>query len=418
MRRILEILGSSLRLTWQEFRSHKVRTLLSLSGVAFGIFCIIGVLATVDSLEYNVQNEIKALGTNTVYIDKWQYAEGGDNYPWWKYYKRPEPSLEEMQLLKQKVKAAENVAFNISDNGNNIEYEKDVVTNVNYYGITDEFVNIQPVEIELGRYLQPADYDYGSNVLVMGYTVAETLFGKAHNAVGKLIKLKGGKRGLVIGLIKKQGKSMLGGWEYDNSILMPVGFMKQMFREKNSSPIIMVQGKKTVPMEQLRDELTAAMRSIRKLRPTQEDNFALNDIDAFSSFFSDIFGGINKGGWAIATLSLVVGMFGVANIMFVTVRERTSQIGLKKAIGAKRSTILTEFLLESAFLCIMGGALGLGVVFLLTILSTAIFGFTVFIALDILLLAVGICIIVGVLAGIIPAFIAAKMDPVVAIRSK
>src|SRR5687768_13183062 len=211
MRRVLEILGSSLRLTWQEFRSHKVRTLLSLSGVGFGIFCIIGVLATVDSLEYNIQNEIKALGTNTVYIDKWQYAEGGENYPWWKYYKRPEPSLEEMQLLKQKVKAAENVAFNISDNGNNIEYEKDVVTNVNYYGITDEFVNIQPVEIEMGRYLQPADYDYGSNVLVMGYTVAETLFGKAHNAVGKLIKLKGGKRGLVIGLIKKQGKSMLGG---------------------------------------------------------------------------------------------------------------------------------------------------------------------------------------------------------------
>ena len=111
MRRILEILGSSLRLTWQEFRSHKVRTLLSLSGVAFGIFCIIGVLATVDSLEYNIQNEIKALGTNTVYIDKWQYAEGGDNYPWWKYYKRPEPSLEEMQLLKQKVKAAENVCL-------------------------------------------------------------------------------------------------------------------------------------------------------------------------------------------------------------------------------------------------------------------------------------------------------------------
>jgi putative ABC transport system permease protein len=160
------------------------------------------------------------------------------------------------------------------------------------------------------------------------------------------------------------------------------------------------------------------MRSIRKLKPTQEDNFSLNDVDAFSSFASGIFGNINKGGWAIAALSLVVGMFGVANIMFVTVRERTSQIGLKKAIGAKRSTILTEFLLESAFLCIMGGMIGLLLVFILTQIATAAIGFPIFISINIMLLAVGICILVGVLAGIIPASIAARMDPVVAIRSK
>jgi putative ABC transport system permease protein len=416
MRRILEILGSSLNLTWQEFKSHKIRTMLSLTGVAFGIFCIISVLATVDSLEYQVQKDIKALGSNTVYIDKWVYA-GGPDYPWWRYVKRPSPSHEEMVLLKQKVPAAANVAFNINTNSY-VGYEDDVINSVNYYGITDEFVNIQPVEIEVGRYLQPADYDFAANVIVMGYTIAETLFGKAEKAVGKTIILKSGKRALVVGLIKKQGKSFIGGWEYDNSILMPLGFMKEIVREKNSNPVIMVQGKESVPMEQLRDELTGAMRSIRKLKPTQEDDFALNDIDAFSSFASDIFGGINKGGWAIAILSLVVGMFGVANIMFVTVRERTSQIGLKKAIGAKRSMILTEFLLESAFLCIMGGLFGLSIVFILTLASKAIFGFAVFIAPNILILAISICIIVGVMAGIIPASIAAKMDPVVAIRSK
>jgi putative ABC transport system permease protein len=416
MRRVLEILGSSLNLTWQEFKSHKIRTLLSLTGVAFGIFCIISVLATVDSLERQVQKDIKALGTNTVYIDKWVYA-GGPDYPWWRYVKRPSPTFEEMQLVKQKVPAATHVAFNISNNSY-VGYEDDVINNINYYGISEDFVKIQPVEVELGRYLQPADYDYASNVVVMGYVIAETLFGKAEKAVGKTVILKSGKRALVVGLIKKQGKSFVGGWEYDNSILMPVGFMKEIMREKNSNPIIMVQGKETVPMEQLRDELTGAMRSIRKLKPTQEDDFALNDIDAFSSFASEIFGGINMGGWFIAILSLVVGMFGVANIMFVTVRERTSQIGLKKAIGAKRSVILTEFLLESAFLCIMGGLLGLSLVFILTLASKAIFGFTVVIAPNILILAISICIIVGVMAGIIPASIAAKMDPVVAIRSK
>jgi putative ABC transport system permease protein len=416
MRRILEILGSSLNLTWQEFKSHKIRTLLSLTGVAFGIFCIISVLATVDSLEYVVQRDIKALGTNTVYIDKWDYA-GGPDYPWWRYIKRPEPSYEEMQLVKEKVPEALNVALNINTHSY-IGFEDDVINDVQYYGVTEEFVNIQPIDVELGRYLQPVDYDYGGNVLVIGYTIAETLFGKAEKAVGKTVVLKGGKRALIVGLIKKQGQSFIGGWEYDNCVMLPLAFMKQMVREKTSNPVIMVQGKETVPMGQLRDELTGAMRSIRKLKPTQEDDFSLNDIDAFSSFASEIFSGINKGGFFIAALSLVVGMFGVANIMFVTVRERTSQIGLKKAIGAKRSVILTEFLLESAFLCIMGGLLGLIAVFLLTLASSAIFGFTVFIAPKILILAISICVLVGVLAGIIPASIAARMDPVVAIRSK
>jgi len=163
--------------------------------------------------------------------------------------------------------------------------------------------------------------------------------------------------------------------------------------------------------------LRGAMRSIRKLAPTQEDNFALNNIDNLSKFFDPIFAGMNIGGWAIAALSLVVGMFGVANIMFVTVRERTSQIGLKKAIGAKRGVILMEFLLESAFLCIIGGLFGLIAVFVLTLIFSALLGFHVFIPLNIILLAVFICLFTGVSAGIIPAFIAARMDPVVAIRS-
>src|SRR5262245_47469033 len=177
MRRIFEILGSSLNLTWQEFKSHKIRTLLSLTGVAFGIFCIISVMATVNSLEYMVQKDIKALGTNTVYIDKWDYA-GGPDYPWWRYIKRPSPSYEEMKLLKAKVPEAANVAMNINIHSY-IGYEDDVINDVAYYGVTEDYVNIQPIEVEVGRYLQTADYDYGANVVVIGYVMAETLFGKA-----------------------------------------------------------------------------------------------------------------------------------------------------------------------------------------------------------------------------------------------
>jgi len=199
---------------------------------------------------------------------------------------------------------------------------------------------------------------------------------------------------------------------------MPNNSMTQMVPEKMASPKIIVQGKPDMPLAMLLDELEGAMRSLRKLKPSQENKFSLNDIDSFSKFISEISSNVNKGGWAIAALSLVVGMFGVANIMFVTVRERTSQIGLKKALGAKRSTILTEFLLESAFLCILGGLIGVFLVFILTLIFSSLLGFNLFISPDIMALAIGICIIVGIVAGIIPASIAARMDPVVAMRTK
>jgi len=194
--------------------------------------------------------------------------------------------------------------------------------------------------------------------------------------------------------------------------------MKNIVNEDYSQPVIMLQGHETMPMAALRDETNGAMRSIRKLKPTQQADFSLNDVDAFGEFAAGIFSGINMGGFFIALLSLVVGMFGVANIMFVTVRERTSQIGLKKAIGAKKNTILMEFLMESAFLCIIGGMIGLLLVFILTQIISSSMGFPIFISLKIMMTAVGICIFVGILAGIIPASLAAKMDPVVAIRSK
>lgn len=417
MRRIIEILGSSLNLTLQEFRSHKLRTALSLSGVAFGIFCIIGVLTMVDSLQRAVQNDIKALGSNTVYIDKWEYG-GGADYPWWKYVKRPVAKYEEMGLLRQKSPSAKHIAMNINTNST-VEINDNVVSGVNYYGITEDFVKIQPIEIEIGRYFMQSDFDLGTATIIIGNEIATNLFGKPEKAVGQTVALKSGKKAVVIGLIKKQGKSFLGGgWDYDQCIMMSYKYLATIIREQNGSPVIMVQADEAIPMAQLKDELQGAMRSIRKIKPTEEDNFALNDIDSFAEFMDNIFGYINKGGWAIALLSLIVGMFGVANIMFVTVRERTSQIGLKKAIGAKKGMILSEFLLESAFLCILGGIFGLIGVFILTLIAGAAAGFAIFISPSILFLAISICVIVGIMAGIIPAFIAARMDPVVAIRSK
>ena len=408
-------MGTSFRMALEEFRANKLRTFLSLFGITIGIFCIIGVLATVNSLKYNVEKDLNALGTNSVFIDKWLYASRGDN-PWWKLMKRPDVTSAEMKLLKQKVGSAENTAFKIQMSAN-VQFGDNILKSIKYLGVSEEFPEIQKIEVDAGRLFQQSDYDRGANSIVMGYNVAEQLFDKPENAIGKQVKLKD-RNANVVGLIKKQGQNMANMWDFDNAIVMPSSYLKNMVDERDASPVIIVKGKDNVPVEELKDDLTAAMRSIRKLKPKEEDNYSLNDIEPFKELTNGIFAGINQGGWAIAALSLLVGMFGVANIMFVTVRERTGQIGLKKAIGARRSTILLEFLMESAFLCILGGAIGLLLVFILTQIFSRVFEFPIFISVGLMGIAVSMCIVIGVLAGIIPASMAARMDPVVAIRSK
>jgi putative ABC transport system permease protein len=414
-RRSLEIISSSFKMALQELWKNKLRTFLSLFGITIGIFCIIGVLATVNSLERNIQNEVRSLGSNTIYIDKWDYTAGsGADYPFWKFTNRPVPRHHELELIRQRTPSAKYAAFRIKVTSN-VEHNNNVLSSVNIYGITPDFNKIQPIDLVEGRYLSNADFERGTNNAVIGFDVAEKLFGTVSVAPGQDISSRG-KKLRVIGVIKKQGKQMIGGWDFDQSIVITYGFARSMMNELRADPLIMVQGQDNISSKALKDELAGTMRAVHKLPPTREDDFTLNDINDFSDTISSLFKGINLGGWAIAALSLIVGMFGVANIMFVSVRERTSQIGLKKAVGAKRRTILAEFLLESAFLCIIGGLIGLSLVFLLTQVLTNTLDFPVFISTGYMALAIIICIIVGILAGFIPALQAAKMDPVTAIR--
>ena len=416
IRRSIEIVTSSFKMALQELWKNKLRTFLSLFGITIGIFCIIGVLATVNSLERNIQNEVKSLGTNTIYVDKWDYSAGnGSEFPWWKYVNRPVPKYSEVKHIKERTTAAKYIAFRIKA-VSNVDYQNKTLSNVNIYGISEDFNKIQPIELQDGRYLSDAEFDRGSNAAVIGFDVAEKLFISADIATGKEISSRG-KKMRIIGVIKKQGKQMIGGWDFDQSIVIPYKFGRNIMNELRADPLIMVQGQDNISSKQLKDDLTGTMRAIHKLTPTEEDDFTLNDINDFSDAISSIFVGLNMGGWAIAALSLIVGMFGVANIMFVSVRERTSQIGLKKAVGAKRGVILTEFLLESAFLCIIGGLIGLTLVFGLTLILSQALNFPVFISTSYMVLAIVICIVVGIVAGFIPALQAAKMDPVVAIRS-
>mgnify|MGYP000356429336 FL=1 len=415
MRKTLGILKNSLRLTFHELGANKLRTTLSITGVAFGIFCIVICLSFVDSITRNIQGEVKSLGSNTIYIDKWSYA-GGPDYPWWKYVKRPVPKIEEMRFVKAKCDLAANTSFFSSTNVN-ASYKDNILSNVSLYGITEDFNNIQTLDIAAGRYLNESEFTRGTTSTVIGNLVADELYGGAQKAVGKQITYNG-KHLYIVGVIKKQGQSLIGGFNFDECMITSYRYFSGVYNPDNSSPYIMVQGKPGVSSAALAEELRGVMRQLRRLSPSEEDDFSCNDVAQFSEVVGGFFGKVTAGGWAIAGLSLIVGAFGVANIMFVTVRERTSQIGLKKALGAKRRTILTEFLLESAFLCILGGLFGLILVWLLAMGLTAVLPFPIFIAPNIVFLALSICIILGIVSGIIPASIAAKMDPVVAIRTK
>jgi putative ABC transport system permease protein len=388
MRKMINILSSSLRLTMQELMVNKLRTSLSLIGISFGIFCIIGVLATVNSLEVNIQNQIKSLGTNTVYIDKWDY-NGGPDYPWWKFINRPVPKYDEVKLIRERSQLASSIAFQIDANIN-VEYDNYALQSVSMSGVTEDNNEIQPLTMAYGRHISGNEFKSGSAVAVVGNTIAELLFGSASQAIGKEVKLKDNKA-TIIGVIKKMGTSMIG-QDFDQAIILPYRFARQIVSEENAGPKILVKGKENVSSVALVDELKGIMRSIRKLSPKEEDNFTLNEISSFSDQVSSLFSSINLGGWAIGVLSLVVGAFGIANIMFVTVKERTPIIGLKKAIGAKKSSILSEFLLEAAIICILGGLIGLILVYLLTLILTNIFNFPVYISIVILSLALSICI--------------------------
>jgi putative ABC transport system permease protein len=413
MKKMLGILYNSLKLTLQELRVNKTRTMLSLTGVAFGIFCIIGVLATVNSLEKNIQDEVSSLGNNTIYIDKWDYS-GGPDKPWWKMRARPVMKYEETNLIKERASLMGNITF-LMQTGSSISYQNDALQSVTVYGINEEQMNIQPIKFLSGRYFSATEFLNGSNVCFIGFENAEKLFGNATRAEGKQIEVKG-KKLTVVGVINKEGKNFVG-WDYDNCIMIPYKFCKTIFDEKNANPIIIASSKTGVSTDALYGELRGIMRQIRRLSPREEDNFSLNSVEAFSKAISGFFGTLNIVGAFIGGISLIVGLFGIANIMFVTVKERTSIIGLKKAIGAKSSSILLEFLLEAAIMCILGGAIGLFFVWILTLILSGPLNFPVFVSVPLIFTTVLICIAVGILAGIIPARQAAKMNPVVAIRS-
>lgn len=392
---------------------NKLRTILSLLGITIGIFAMVSVFTMVDSLENNVRNSIQSLGDNVIYIQKmpWDFDT---NRPWWEYIRRPNPKIEEFKMVKKLTQNADAVAMVISGSAT-VKYQNNSIENVNGMGVTQEYNKIWDLKINKGRYLTELESRTGRPVAILGATIAENLF-SGSEPIGKKFKFNGRKLE-VIGILEKEGESMMGK-SNDENVFMPLQFARNFFqiRGRNSGAIIMVKAKDGISNLALIDELTGIMRSLRKLQPKANNNFALNELSMLSKGFDGIFSVINLAGFIIGIFSIIVGGFSIANIMFVSVKERTGLIGIQKSLGAKNYFILFQFLFESIFLCLIGGIVGLFLIFLGTLFLTYGIDFEVSLGLKNILLGLSLSVVIGIVSGIIPSLRASRLDPVEAIR--
>lgn len=410
----LRLTLESFRFAWQALRSNILRTVLSLLGVTIGIFSIIGVYTLVDSLENNVKAGLNSIGSQSMYIERFSWGIGESDYPWWKYFIRPQPTFKEFRALKSGLNEAEAVTI-MTWNQATIKYQSSSFRALSQ-GISYEFAQINDMPLEKGRYFQEQEVDAAQPVVILGANVAETLFGQS-DPVNKRVKLKG-ENFTVIGVVEKKGKQMLEvGGNPDDKAFIPFLKAKRMFSSGFLTGTIQVKAKDVENgLENLESEVRGKMRTLRGLKPLEEDNFALNRPDALVNFMTAIFSSIRTGGFVIGLFALLIGGFGIANIMFVSVKERTNIIGIQKSLGAKNFFILFQFLFEAVFLCILGGIIGLFLVYLTSFIPLG----TMEIVLSTKNMVFGLFIssLIGVVAGLIPAFQAANMDPVIAIRAK
>lgn len=400
---------------FQALAANKVRTLLSTLGITIGIFSIILVLSIVDSLERNVKKSIESLGKDAVIVDKWPWDFSGE-YKWWKFVNRPNPTLTELKQIQENTTLAQASCYVLSMGGLTVENGSNNATGVSVSGITFDYYQVKNFNIAQGRYFTENEINNGSSVVIIGDKLAENLFPNGI-AVDKTIVVKKNKY-RVVGVIEKQGESIFGS-QFDNLVLVPITCLAQHVRlnSNRNQTTIEVKAKAGISPDMLEEELRGIMRSARKLKPGQEANFALNKTSLFDEPIKQTFKIVSIAGWIIGGLAMLVGAFGIANIMFVSVKERTNQIGIKKSLGAKNYFILIEFLVEAVVLCLAGGIVGLMVVGAIVLVAQQ-FGFEIVLSLSNILTGVSTSAGVGILAGLIPALSASKLDPVVAIRAK
>jgi putative ABC transport system permease protein len=417
----LRLTFESFIFAWDALKSNLLRTVLSLLGVTVGIFSIIAVFTIVDSLEANIRSSLDFVGDKVIYVDKWPFEFGAD-FAWWKYFNRPNASPREFQQMRRQLGPNnKGIAIFATKGGNTFKAGSNSVADCSLQGVSYDYRIVSNVPIREGRYFTQQEVDGARPVAIIGATIAENLF-PGTSALGRQFKARG-QTFTVIAVLEKEGKKLLTISSNDANCLIPFPMFTKLFALSitgfggGPTAKIAVKGRDEDPgLLDLEYEMRGVMRNIRGLKPREVDDFALNRPEMIASAVGKLFGVIGLVGGVIGSFAILVGGFGIANIMFVSVRERTNIIGIQKSLGAKNFFILFQFLFEAVFLCLIGGAAGLLLVWLVTLVPQDALPLTMSASRVVLglLISVGI----GIVAGIVPAVLAANLDPVIAIRAK
>ncbi|WP_424495238.1 ABC transporter permease [Salinimicrobium sp. GXAS 041] len=411
----LRVLKESFYFAINALKNNKLRTILSLLGVTIGIFSIIAVLAAVDSLEKEIKGSLSALDNSTMIIMRFSF--GPSEIPQWKREQFPDVSYEEYEYLSRNMPDMEAASFSLNVPSESITYEGRTASNVGIAAVSHEYYNIEALQLEEGRFYNEAEAVSGAPVIVLGYDVADNLF-EGRDPLGKKVRLYGRKFN-VIGVLEKQGGSMFGG-SHDTNIFLPVNVVRRIYGSNNRSsfPQIIVKPEEDVDNAEFMAMLTQQLRNFRGLKPGDINNFFVNQLQGFADFIDNITGQLNFIGLIISGFSLLVGGFGIANIMFVSVKERTNLIGIQKSLGAKNKFILFQFLFEAIILAIIGGLIGLFMVWIIaTVVSQFTGDFQFVLSPWNMFIGTAVSAVIGLISGIIPAISASKLDPVEAIRT-
>src|SRR3989339_897645 len=397
-------------ISFRAIRANKIRSILTTLGIVIGVTSVVLMSTAIKGIDNAFQTGVASLGSDNLYIDKWEWFN--NDTPWWELRNRKNMDLQDYEKYKQLAKLPLATAPTVWS-FQAVKNKDKVVDQVMIQGTNEDYIKTTNLSFSEGRFFNELESNGGRNVIVLGSDIAKTLFPQGY-ALDQEVKLKGHKF-KVVGVLEVQGSWVMGNFNPDKQVFIPIQNVFKYFQSESfRSVTINVRARNSQMVEATKEEAVGLMRRVRGLAYNEENDFSINQQEGLLNTINETVGVIQIAGLFITGLSLFVGAIGIMNIMFVSVKERTREIGIRKAIGAKRRTILGQFISESAIICLIGGMIGLVIAIILSLVINQFLPTSV--QADAFILAIVISIITGVLSGFAPAYMAAKLDPVEALR--